>query len=364
MSHSGASLAIRRTLIAYSLTLAFALSVSAGNNALSPREVVDGYELLWNGLDFSGWKLNSSQHDPGDPALATNWIIVQQGGVESGDRHASVDADSNVLEIAAAGSAIFTADSSFRDFDWKVEWKLPESTQAFAQFVYYFDHRITTDFEYSGTQFPIMNPSWTSLWKSKLTTAGTNYDMIPLLPSRRNADLSPSWTRAAGQWNESRIISYGSRAAHYGNGLRLLEFDKLSPVYDSAYRLSKFRAKGTYYPQVHAGSFLLADRGQRHIMFRNLRVKRLTRNPWGADSPYLDHAAAARGDTSLIDTLPMSENLFPQTTGIRPGNRDRAPRAGTRGRDALGRAGIKAPRGFFFRARDDGAISDAQPSNR
>lgn len=47
--------------------------------------------------------------------------------------------------------------------------------------------------------------------------------------------------------------------------------------------------------------------------------KKLTRNPWGPDSPYLNRAAAAKGDTSLIDTLTFATLLFPATeTGLAP----------------------------------------------
>ena len=55
------------------------------------------------------------------------------------------------------------------------------------------------------------------------------------------------------------------------------------------------------------------DHGYKYVKFRNIRAKKLTRNPWGPESPYLNRTAAAKGDTSLIDTLTFATPLFPAT---------------------------------------------------
>jgi hypothetical protein len=294
----------------------FCLPARAGNNALTPEEKVDGYELLWNGRDYAGWLLNSNKDNPADPDVAaSNWTIVTAKGWESGDPHQSADPDSNILEIHDAGSSLFTRDSTFLDFDFKAEWQTP-FYQATSSLAYYYRIEASTDIDVSASYYAICNPKWFE-WKSLLTTAGTGYDMIPLLPSRKNPDLSPNWCRPDSQWNQSRIISYHGRVAHYGNDLRLLEYQMGAPAYQKAFEGSKFKNYPTH-AAIHSGSLLLQVHGQVQVKFRNLRVKRLTRDPWGSDSPYLNRDSLAMGDTALIDTLKFGADLFPKTSGVHP----------------------------------------------
>jgi hypothetical protein len=336
--------------------LAMALAPKAAvvkNNALTPEEITDGYELLWNGMDFTGWLLNNSKTNPGDPTAASNWAIVTTQGLQNPDKHKSADADSNMLEIASSGFSLFTADTTFRDFDLKAEWRGDTGVPILSGLLYHFSISTGTDYDASASQYQICNSHFVQEWKTRLTTAGCLYDMLPLLPERKQPDQSPNWLKAGGgEWNQIRIVSFGGRTAHYGNGLRLLEYRKETPEYDSAYRLSKFKS-WTVHRTVHSGSFLLQDHGQGRTCFRNIRVKRLTKDPWAADSPYLDRDSAAAGDTALIDTLGWRQNLFPLTTALRPAAKPSLGNIGRgEARDALGRAGkpgeTKPPRVFLL----------------
>jgi hypothetical protein len=282
------------------------------NNALTTEEARDGYELLWNGKDFTGWLVNNDKANPGTPESGGNWAIVTTKGLESNDTHKSANPDSNMLEVVKAGSSMFTRDKTYMNWDYKVEWQAVKNASGNSGLLYKFDITVSTDNNYSAPEYQLCNSEFTQEWKSLLTTAGCDYDMLPLLPSRKNPDLSPSWVRAEGHWNQSRIISYGARTAHFGNGLRLMEYEMLSPTWNTAYnRPSKYQGKGIY-GKVHAGSFFLQDHGQKWMKFRNVRVKRLTESPWGPTSPYLNKEAAAKGDSSLVDNLTFATNLFPK----------------------------------------------------
>ncbi|HAO99852.1 MAG TPA: hypothetical protein DCQ83_07385 [Fibrobacteres bacterium] len=280
------------------------------NNTLTSQEQADGYVLLWNGLDFTGWKTNSSTTNPGNPG--SNWAIVSKtnGGLDNGDSHKSTNPDSNMLEVAGSGNSIFTNDSTYLNFDWKVEWQAVQGLSGNAGLLYYYKVSVNTGNNYSAPEYQLCNSEFTSEWKTLTTTAGTNYLITAMLPGRRNADLSPSWVQKEGHWNQSRVISWGARAAHYGNGLRLLEYRKGSTQWNAAYAASKYNGLGVY-NTVHSGSFFLQDHGEKWMKYRNIRVKKLTQNPWGPTSPYINRDSAARGDTTLIDTLSFSTNLFP-----------------------------------------------------
>jgi hypothetical protein len=334
----GEKMAPLRFLVPAALLLCITMPRAANNNTLTAEEAAAGYELLWNGKDFTGWRLNNDRVNPGDPALAANWAIVTTKGVESGDTHKSADPDSNVIEVASSGYSVYTSDTSFRDFDLKFEWQTMTDISSNSGVRYYFEPGTSTEPNASSVQYQLINSKWTVEWTSLLNTAGTLYDLFPLRPSQANADRSPAWCRPDGEWNQSRIVSFNTRAAHYGNGLRLLEYDKASKAWKNAINVSLLKS----WPRVslvHAGSIYLEDHGQKGFKFRNLRVKRLTEDPWGKASPYLNRDSAATGDTILIDTLEFKQNLFPSASAVRPGARDARMSVAGRARDLLGRAG-------------------------
>lgn len=281
------------------------------NNALTAAENSDGYKLLWNGLDFTGWK---SYHLS---TVSGSWAVVNQKGVESGDKHRSADPDSNILEVTASGLSMFTSDTGFRDFDWKVEWQAPATLQGNSGLIIHYREAAGEYNGASGPECQVANDKWTSEWRAELTTAGCDYEMFPLLKTRKNADNSPNWTQPSGQWNQVRIISYGNHVAHYGNGLRLLEYQMFTPAWEAAFQASKYKNYPNYH-DLHPGSIYLQDHGQPQMKFRNIRVKKLTQNPWGPNSPYLNKTAAAAGDSSLVDNLSFAEDLFPASVNTIP----------------------------------------------
>lgn len=293
-------------------------NVTGPNNALTAQEQADGYQLLWNGLDYTGWKANSSSTSPGNPG--TNWSIVTTTGLEGATPHKSTNPDSNMLEVAASGNSIFTNDSTYLNFDWKMEWQtVVAPNQGNAGMLYHYKISVSTNNNYSAPEYQICNAEWVTEWKTLTTTAGNNYLITPMIASRRNPDLSPSWVKAEGHWNQSRVISYGARTAHFGNGLRLLDYRMFSPEWTTAYNASKYRGLGVY-NTIHSGSFYLQDHGEPYMKFRNIRVKKLTQNPWAAGSKYLNQDSLAIGDTCLVDTLTFADkyNLFSTTPIVSP----------------------------------------------
>lgn len=331
-------LSFRRAFIALGLTAASVImgqSVDGGsvvnglpNNTLTAAEEADGYKLLWNGKDFTGWGVNNPADKGGAPG--SNWAIVNLSGLEKGAKK-SLSPDSNMLEVAAAGFSLFTTDNTWGDFDWKMEWQAVVAASGNAGMLYHYRIDASTDNNLSAPEYQLCNKEWTSEWTDPLTTAGCDYDMLPLLPQAKNADRSPSWLRAEGHWNQSRVISFGPRTAHYGNGMRLMEYQMFSAEWTKAYDVSKYKPKqgsSGVYAKLHAGSFYIQDHGQKWMKFRNIRAKRLTQNPWGPTSPYLNKEASAKGDTSLVDALTFSDDLFPAVTAITPYTI--VPKTGTR----------------------------------
>jgi len=281
--------------------------VTLPNNVLTSTEAANGYQLLWNGKDWTGWKsFNTSQ--PG-----SNFAIVGMAGQENGAKK-SLSADSNVMEVVGSGESIWTTDTTFQDFDYMVEFQTTADEQQNGGILYRYSEKANHNNNGSAPEYQVCNSKWTSEWKVPLQTAGSYYEMMPLANSRLNADKSPNWMMTAGKWNQARVICYKGRIAHYGNGLKLIEDNMTTADWKSRYDKSKYSSY-PYFATIHPGSFFLQDHGQTHVKYRDVRVKKLTQSPWGPTSPYVK--ARTDSDTTLVDTLTFATVLFPITTEAR-----------------------------------------------
>lgn len=267
----------------------------APRNTLTPAERTDGYEALWNGLDFEGWK-----HYRNPAMVGSTWTVARDTGAAR--FNASDDPDSN--SIRAGREPLFTIDSAWRDFDLKVEWRGAPENESMSTLGCFFRESAGGHLDMSARQTRFQNKR-TAEFQRPIHTTGALYDLVPVLPSRLDSEGMPNWVHHDGEWNSFRIVSYGNRVAHYGNGVRLLEYRMGTPQWDKAVRESRF---GNYpgWAQAHAGSIAFeADAGTVN-RFRGIRIKRLTEDPWAAGSPYLQ-----KGGVLLIDSLAQSANLFP-----------------------------------------------------
>jgi hypothetical protein len=261
-------------------------------NVLTPAEVSAGYENLFDGIEALSVKwygiTGSSQTSfsfTNNPAAS--WIITNEN-------------DYKIIQITSGSQGhIATRDSTYRNFDLKVDWKVPSQGNSgiFLRFL-----KIASWGGASGSEVQVVAVDHSD-GQQALHRAGTNYDMFPL-----KAGLE-SWYNPIGQWNEMRVIAYENRVAHYGGNLKLLEYDMNSTAYATAYNLSKYRTFPRY-KDLHAGSFYIQHHGETGIKYRNLKVKKFTdstQNPWAPGSPYLKPGS---NPPQLLDTLPMTAAMF------------------------------------------------------
>ena len=274
--------------------------VSAQPNVLSTAEVAAGYVNLFDGIEALSGKWygitgNSQTSYSFTNTTPASWVTTTEN-------------DYKVLQVSSGGqNHIATRDSMYRNFDLKVEWKVPSqgNSGVFMRFL-----KIASWGGASGPEVQVVAVDHSD-GQQPLHRAGTMYDMFPLRTGQTN------WFKPIGEWNEMRIIAYENRVAHYGNGIRLLEYDMNSTAYATAYAASKYR---TYprYKEVHAGSFYLQHHGETGIKYRSMKAKKFTdstMNPWAAGSPY-----RKVGVDELIDTLPQSAVLFPTGTSVGAGH--------------------------------------------
>jgi hypothetical protein len=275
---------MRGTLFTLLLLAAGMLSISAQEyiNELSPDEERDGYDLLFNGSDLDLWKSYQTDRPP------NSWVINQQDGYD-------------IIEVVPGEHGhIFTIDDTYLNFDLKIEWSVPDYGNS-GIFIRYLESEGAWAGN-SGPEAQVVDISHSDGQQAK-HQAGVCYDMIPLDESAQE------WWNPTGEWNEFRIIAFYERVAHYGNGIKLLEYEIGSSTWQEAYAASKYR-NIPMYGDIHEGAIYIQHHGETGIKYRNVRVKRLTdeQDPWDASSPHL-------GASGLIEEMTLLDNLFPEAPG-------------------------------------------------
>lgn len=297
---------ITATMATLTLLLAAATTVSAQKNTLTPEEAASGYQLLFNGTNLNGWRGWNSLTPP------TTWAVV-------------AESTWNVIRnTQGTANPLITADSSFQNFDLKYEYWIPSEANS-GVFIRYNFYGKDSWGGNSGpeTQIAALNNSDGTDAKHR---NGTCYDMFGLLTGSINWDKTRlNNTKNDSVYHQFRIIAFNNRIAHYGNGVKLLEYDMKSTAYNTAYTASKYKDYPTY-KTVHPGGVYLQHHGEYGVRFRNLRIKKLTESPWAEGSTYLTNPSDST--SGLKGTLVFNDALFP--TALAPASRNEALRLNVR----------------------------------
>ena len=274
-----------------SLVVLCFIGVKAQHNTLTAAEKAAGYELLFNGTNLDGWRSYNSTTPPNSwktvPESSWNVIYIQSGTPKS---------------------SLVTSDLTFRNFDLMIEWNIASGGNS-GIFIRYNKHNVN---EWGGASGPESQVAATnnSDGSDPIHRAGACYDMLPLLDKAKTWDGAPNYNK----WQQFRIVAYEGHVAHFGNGIKLLEYVIRSPAWTTAYNSSKY---ATYpdYATIHPGSVYLQHHGEfgaEGPKFRDIRIKKLTENPWAPGSKYL----ATPGDTTSLKDLAYTDLLFGDATGI------------------------------------------------
>jgi hypothetical protein len=102
-------------------------------------------------------------------------------------------------------------------------------------------------------------------------TLASLYDLIP-------ADKTSYHGRAVhqpGEWSQGRIIVYpNNHVEHYLNSFKMLEYDRLSPLFNALVERSKYAVWGKQFGSAPKGPILLQDHGDA-VRFRSIKIRPL-----------------------------------------------------------------------------------------
>jgi cytochrome c len=223
----------------------------AQDNALSARELKDGWKLLFDGRSMKGW------HNYGKKTVGTSWK-VQDGAI-------CLEAQPNPSGHwqAADGGDILT-DAEYENFEFTLDWKISPCGNSG---IFY---NVTEDpkkYDYgwmTGPEMQILDNTCHPDARIPKHRAGDLYDMI---------ECKYVTVKPAGQWNRARIVSKNGRVEHWLNDRKLVEFDMNSPEWPKMIAASKFR-EWAGFGAARKGRIALQDHGN-PVWFKNVKIRKL-----------------------------------------------------------------------------------------
>lgn len=245
---------MRRNLT-LTLSLAFALLITLPTfaqkaNKLSKEEKNDGWELLFNGKNFKGWRQCNGTEMP------VNWVIE--------DDAMKVFTGKGKKEGQGARGDILYPGKKFKNFELSVDWK--SSPRGNSGIFYYVQEVPGKPIYFASPEVQVLDNVDASDNKVDSHLAGSLYDMIP---------ADPKTVNPAGSWNTVVIKVNDGQVTHTMNGTKVVEYTLWTPEWDELVQNSKFKNFQGFTDGIAKEGYIgLQDHGYA-IWFRNVKIREL-----------------------------------------------------------------------------------------
>ncbi len=227
----------------------------------------DGYTVIFNGKDFTGWRGYGKDVVPG------KWTI-EDGAIKfngSGGGEA---------QNPDGGDIIFN--HKFRNFELLLDWKVSKGGNSG---IFYLAQEVTTKDKDGNVKIEpiyISSPEYqildnanhvdAKLGKDNNRQSASLYDMIPAVPQNQ---------KPFGEWNTAKIIVYRGTVVHGQNNENVVEYHLWTPQWTEMLQASKFSKKkwplafellNNCGGKDREGFIGLQDHGD-DVWYRNIRIK-------------------------------------------------------------------------------------------
>ncbi len=207
---------------------------------------------------------------PTSATLGTDWIVLFDGTSMDAFRGFDQDGmapgweivDGALHQARPSGEGDIVTRERFRDFDLEFEWRLEAGGNSGVMF------RVSEDHDHpwvTGPEYQLLdNDGHPDRLEGPDRMAGANYDVHP---------TDPAAVRPVGEWNSGRILVQGTHVEHWLNGVKVVEYELMTPDWDAAVAASKWADNPDYgrEPEGH-----IAFQGDHEpVWLRNIRIKPL-----------------------------------------------------------------------------------------
>jgi hypothetical protein len=218
-------------------------------NTLTEAEKAAGWELLFNGNSFDGWKRYNRD------TIGPLWTIQQGQIVCDGTGFGEGSGEH--------GGSLMTT-RTFGNFELSVEWKITPGGNSGILYHVVENPELHNDYE-TGPEYQVIDDAG---WVGELKpaqTAGSNYDMFEAPTTKK--------VMPVGEWNTSRIIYNNGHVEHWLNGEKTVEFEEGSEEYNQRYQKSKW-VEYPFWNKSKTGAISLQDHGA-PVYYRSIKIKSL-----------------------------------------------------------------------------------------
>lgn len=226
-------------------------------NTLTEAEQEAGWQLLFDGESFEGWRGLGRDDIP-----EGHWVIEDGTIRKVASGEVPTAEDGQPME----GGDIMTEDT-YRDFELSFEWKTSEVGNSGIK--YNVSESLSTEHDppYAalGFEYQLLDDERHPDNELASHRAGALYDLIP---PDENKTLRP-----VGEWNQARIVFDGNRGEHWLNGEMVVEYDLESARFDSLFAASKY-ADTEGFRTRRDGHIILQDHTD-DFWFRNIKIREL-----------------------------------------------------------------------------------------
>jgi hypothetical protein len=187
----------------------------AADNTLTEKEKKEGWVLLFNGKDLTGW--HSWKRD----TVAANWI-VKDGQIQYN------------REQDRAGDDLVT-NGIYENYELQLQWRISKGGNSGIIFNIQEDAKYGATYQ-TGAEMQVLDNIDAEDNKKQNHWAGCLYDMI--------GDATVSKPVTPGEWNQVRLIQNKGQLTFYLNGIKTVDVKVGSPEWEAALSSSKFKSRG------------------------------------------------------------------------------------------------------------------------
>jgi hypothetical protein len=228
-------------------------------NALTDQERADGWELLFDGETFAGWRGLGRDRIP-----EGHWTIEADSirKVASGD--VPTAADGQPLE----GGDIMTL-ATYENFELAFEWKVAPGANSGIKYNVSEEMSTGSPPEHAalGYEYQILDDEkHPDARNGPNRTASALYDLMG--PSEQKA------LRSVGEFNQARIVFRENHGEHWLNGKKVVDFDLDSDDFKARFEASKYQPIPGFADK-RKGHIVLQDHGD-DVWFRNIKIRVLS----------------------------------------------------------------------------------------
>ncbi len=228
------------------------------DNRLTQAEKDLGWELLFDGMSFSGWR------GLGRDTVQTDFWKVEDGTIHK--------INNKKVPLPADGKAINGGDlmtiKTYDNFELSFDWKIMKGGNSGIKFNVSeeMSKQYGSGFNALGFEYQILDDE-SELYKGILNPSqftAALYEMV----APQNVRLNP-----LEQYNSGRIVLNGNHGEHWLNGVKVVEYEFGTAKFDSLFQLSKYH-KYPDFDKKRKGHLVITNHSD-ESWYKNIKIRNL-----------------------------------------------------------------------------------------